>query len=298
MTKTFKDLMNERKGGFNSAKYSHFLEFRNLLMNSIKISNVDFVTEKVIKNNLLSGQVGFDNVSKKWAKVAGLGTLDENGNPEYMQFVFPNGKTYQRKVSYEPDINGAYLIFATPYDFSFDDLIRHTTDFMDNCDLAIGQNIDACKTPFVISVKDKDMRLSLMQALQQKEKGKPAIMVDENFGDSVKVIEFNAEFIADKFLEMREEERDKLLNKLGIMSANTDKRERVQVGEVNSTLAQCTDYLYLLIDTFNRQMKDYGLDFEMTANNATSELYYDDFGDENKETTQNDIINKEQNENE
>lgn len=283
-TKTFREMADNRLGGKSTGTYSHFLEFRNLLMNSVKISNVDFVTEKVIKSNLLSGTVGYDKVANKWTKVAGLGRLDELGNPTILEFAFANGQTYQRKASYEPNDTGAYIIYATPYNFSFDALIEHTTKFMDNCDLAIGQNIDACKTPFVVSAKDKDTRLSLLQALQQKESGKPAIMLDENLGDGIKVIEFKADFIADKFLDMREAERDKLLNKLGIMSANTDKRERVQVGEVNATLAQCTDYLYMLIDTFNRQMKDYGLDFEMTANNATTELYYTDGDSENIET--------------
>lgn len=283
MGKSIKDIINE-KGGLSIRPFSHFLEFRNLLMNSVKISNVDFTTERLIKDNLLRGQVGYDHVAKKWAQVAGLGPLNDNGNPTFLQFCFRNGMTYQRKATYEPSETGAYLIYATPFDFSFDSMIRHTTDFMDNTDLAIAQNIDACKTPFVVSVKDKDLRLSLMHAIQQKEVGKPAIMVDETFGDGIKVVNFNAEFIADKFMMLREEERNKLLNKLGIMSANTDKRERVQVGEVNSTLAQCTDYLYLLIDTFNRQMKDYGLNFEMTPNNATTELYFDNDIGENEET--------------
>ena len=154
---------------------------------------------------------------------------------------------------------------------------------MDDCDLAMIQNIGACKTPFVISAKDGDTKLTLLQAIRQKENGEPVIMVDSDFGDSLKVIDFKPEFMADKFQMMREDERDKLLNKLGIMSANTDKRERVQVGEVNATLAQCTDYLYLLIDTFNRQMQDYGLDFKMIPNSSTNELYAKDF-EENEET--------------
>ena len=279
-TTTFSQMAKGRKKPF---AYSHFLEFRNLLMNSIKITNVDFATEKVIKSCLLSGCVGYDKITNKWAKVAGLGQLNEEGNPTFLEFVFPNGKTYQRRANYEPKDTGAYIIYATPYNFSFDDLIKHTTDFMDECDLAIGQNIGACKTPFVISVKDGDTKLTLLQAIRQKENGEPVIMVDSDFGDSLKVIDFKPEFMADKFQMMREDERDKLLNKLGIMSANTDKRERVQVGEVNATLAQCTDYLYLLIDTFNRQMQDYGLDFKMIPNSSTNELYAKDF-EENEET--------------
>ena len=40
-TTTFSQMAKGRKKPF---AYSHFLEFRNLLMNSIKITNVDFAT--------------------------------------------------------------------------------------------------------------------------------------------------------------------------------------------------------------------------------------------------------------
>ena len=68
-------------------------------------------------------------------------------------------------------------------------------------------------------------------------------------------------------------ERDKLLNKLGIMSANINKRERVQVGEVNATVGQCSDYIYMLVDCFNKQMDTYGLPFKMELNGSLEELY-------------------------
>ena len=79
--------------------------------------------------------------------------------------------------------------------------------------------------------------------------------------------------MVDKFATYRDQERDRLLNKLGIMSANINKRERVQVGEVNATVGQCMDYIYLLIDTFNKQMETYGLPFEMVLNESLEELY-------------------------
>jgi hypothetical protein len=82
--------------------------------------------------------------------------------------------------------------------------------------------------------------------------------------------------------------RDRLLNKLGIMSANINKRERVQVGEVNATVGQCVDYIYLWIDTFNAQMKDYGLPYRMELNGALEELYTE--GEQNNDFEGNNSV--------
>ena len=66
------------------------------------------------------------------------------------------------------------------------------------------------------------------------------------------------------------------------MSANINKRERVQVGEVNATVGQCEDYIYLMIDTFNKQMDTYGLPFKMRLNGSLESLY-DNSPDEQEE---------------
>ena len=81
-----------------------------------------------------------------------------------------------------------------------------------------------------------------------------------------------------KIYILKGEFKNELLTKLGIMNANTDKRERVQVGEVNATLGQCLDYLYLLIDTFNKQCETYEIPYKMIINSSIEELYVDETG--------------------
>ena len=50
----------------------------------------------------------------------------------------------------------------------------------------------------------------------------------------------------------------------------------MQSAEVNATLGQATDYIYVLIDTFNKQCKNYGLPFEMIFNGSMEEIYISD----------------------
>lgn len=262
--------------------YSRFNEYFNLLLNSVKVidkstgEQVKYATETFIKKGLFdNGAMGYDKITEKWAYVYGEG-LNEEGNPTNLIFVTANGKTWRRKASYDNEENGAYKIDALPSNMSMSQLIKETTDFMTNCDVAMRQNLEACKTPYIVVCKDKDLQLSFEQALQQKQNGQAVIVVSEQLGDGLKAIDIGVNYLVDRFSEARDQERDTLLNKLGIMTANVNKKERVQSAEVNATIGQATDYIYLLIDTFNKQCITYGLDFEMQLNGSLEDLYVND----------------------
>lgn len=268
--------------------YSRFDEYFNLLLNSVKIvvkstgEGVNYATEHYIKQGLFDGgAMGYDKVAKKWASCYGEG-LNEEGNPTKLVFVTANGKTWTREAYYENKEDGAYLIKALPTaTMTMSSLIKETTDFMTNCDVAMRQNLEACKTPYIVVCKDEDLRLSFEQAIQQKQNGQAVVVVSEQLGDGLKAIDIGVTYLVDKFSEARDQERDTLLNKLGIMTANINKRERVQSAEVNATIGQATDYIYLLIDTFNKQCETYGLDYEMKLNGSLEEIYLNDNDDQN-----------------
>ena len=270
--KKFRDLA--RVNPFGACGPSLYEEYKALLMNAVKITLLPAHIERFVKSCLIeNNQVGFDSITRRWAIAYGEG-VNEYWLPTTITFFFPNNKnSYQRPAFYEPARNGAYLIRALPTDTSFAAIIRATTDEMRECDVSIRQNLKATRTPFIAVVKDEDTRLSLLTAIEQKEDGKPAIITSADVFDGLKGVAFDTPYIVDKVEQYRTIIRDRLLNKLGIMSANINKRERVQVGEVNATVGQCVDYIYLWIDTFNKQMEDYGLPYRMRLNGALEELY-------------------------
>ena len=258
---------------FSGGASTRFLEYKNLLINAVLIKGLKFNEERFVKSCLIeNGAVGFDRLTDKWANVYGEG-INDLGNPETLTFVFPNRSTYQRRAYYEPDEMGAYMILALPNTFALSTMIRETVEVEAMCDKAIRQNLKACQTPYIVVVKDEDTRLSVLQAIQEKEEGDPVVIVSADISEGLKGVQTETPYMVDKFVTYRDQERDRLLNKLGIMSANINKRERVQVGEVNATVGQCMDYIYLLIDTFNKQMETYGLPFEMVLNESLEELY-------------------------
>lgn len=266
-------------GGFNRHE-----EYLNLLFNAVKITEsngkpLNFETENFIKKSLfINGAVAFDKITKDWYMVEGQG-VNEKGNPLRLVMFTYNLKTkFTRLASYDKDEDGAHILYAMPNGrngFTLDGLIREATDFMNACDSAMSQNLEACKTPYIVVCKNKDLQLSFEHALQQKANGQAVIVVNEELGDGLKAVNIGVEYLADRYREMANEARDELLNKIGIMTANTDKKERIQGAEVNATIGQATDYIYLVIDTFNKQCDSYGLDYKMALNGALEEIYLD-----------------------
>lgn len=260
--------------------FSRYAEFMNLLLNAVTIKTkgsdkpLPFATENFAKRALFeNGAVGYDKLTERFYLVYGEG-VDEYGLPTQLVLVTANGISFARKAYYDGNPDGAYMIVGLPIpSMTMGALVKETTDFMLNCDVAMRQNLEACKTPYVVVCRDDNLRISLQTAIQQKQEGQAAIIVSEELGDAVKAVNITANYLVDKFAQARDEERDHLLNKLGILTSNVNKRERVQSAEVNATLGQASDYIYLLIDTFNKQCETYDLPFEMVFNGSMEEIY-------------------------
>lgn len=275
--------------------YSRFEEYFNLLMNAVRVvsaqdgEKLTYEVETFLKRGLFeNGAMGYDKITKQWYYVYGQG-LNEYGNPTSLTLVTANGKTIVRPAFYEEAEDGAYKVDALPVNMSMAQLIKECTDFMTNCDVAMRQNLEACKTPYIVVCKNEDLRLSFEQALQQKVLGQACIVVSEDLGDGLKAVDIGVNYLVDKFSEARDAERDTLLTKLGILTANTDKKERIQSAEVNASLGQASDYIYMLIDTFNKQCEVYGIPFEMQFNGSMEEIYLKDDEKPTDEVTDVDV---------
>lgn len=274
------------KGEKRSSPFLEYTEYINLLMNALKIERTDgkiiqFSQERLIKLYLIeNGCCCYDKMTEKWSGASGVGK-NEEGMPISINIAFMNGTTYSRPASYDAeDDTGAYFILATPNFLNYSDMIQETTSFITTCNKAIIQNVNAIKTPFIGVCKDNNLLLSIEHAIEQQQEGRPVLVVSEELGEALRGVATNTQYVADKIETIKNQWRDRLINKLGIMSANIDKKERVQVGEVNATIGQCEDYIYLLIDTFNKQMESYNIPFKMKFNGSMEELYIN----ENEET--------------
>lgn len=254
---------------------NRFDEFFGLLMNAIKVKNVTFIEEQFIKRQLLlSNVVGYDGITKRYYSILPDNDKNEYGLPQYGVFkIIETSKEFKRKLSYEPTISGAYYITGLPSQITYSDIIKQHTDIIEQCDIAIRQNLEACQTPAFIVVENKDQRLAVEHAIQQKQIGMPAIVVGVGVAEAMRGVTLNTPIIFDQIYEFKQKIVDSLLNKIAVMTANVDKKERVQSAEVNATVGQCEDYIYMLIDNVNRQCESYGLQMRLEINSSLEELY-------------------------
>lgn len=281
-------LIDMPKWELDMLRYDERAEFMNLLLNAVALKRTDgeivpYPQEQFFKKQIIyRNVVGYCRVGDVFTEVDGM-DIDLYRFPEYIIMRTGNGRPLgTRKADYAPNLNGNYILFGLPFSMSLAELVFSAADEIAETDKAIRQNRRACQTPYFMICSDPETRLSLEHAIQQQQDGTPVVIVDEKIAGDIKGIATVTPFLVDKFLQYRDAVRDRLFNKLGIMSANINKKERVQVGEVNATVGQCLDYIYMLVDNLNRQFESYGLPYKMETNGSTEELYTD-MDDDNEE---------------
>lgn len=270
-----KDLPMVEGGGVSRPLYTK-AEYLNLLANAVTIEGLDFKKARyVIKLLIDEGAVGYDSITDRFYKISEIGK-DEEGDPIKGMFYAQNNKKFTRTLSYEPKEDGAFYIRALPYgEVTLREIVERSCDFIALCDKALIQNLKACMTPYIVAVKDKDTLLSVRQAIQQQQDGQAVLIVSEGLSDALQATKIGVEFLGDKFVQLEDGEVNRLLKKIGIVTDIT-KGERVQTSEVNANVCQASDYIYMLIDTFNKQCEQYGLQrYKMVSNGTFEELYTD-----------------------
>ena len=257
---------------------------KDLLFNSVKINNLNFYEEFFVKNQLFeNGYVGYYDTTGKFYK-----TLPEQVKPQLGR-LWKNGQYFDEynfslgTHTYSLD-RGAFdawrILLANPSISALMPVLETYAALLADCRVAIKQNINAAKTPSFWVVEDSDTVLSIEQMSQQTFDGKPAVIVKRNVAETLSSMNNGTPFIADKFHQEYRETLNEVLSRLGILTANTSKRERVQSAEVNAGLGQSIDSIYTIIDFWNKQIETYDLPYKMEFNGVSETLYTD----ENKES--------------
>ena len=116
----------------------------------------------------------------------------------------------------------------------------------------IDVNIKAQNTPVLISGSDKQ-RLTLMNLYMKYDGNYPFIFGDNSAGlnESISSIKTDAPYLADKLQDYKHEIWNECLTALGINNANTDKKERLITGEVESN----DDVISINLNTFYEMRK-------------------------------------------
>lgn len=250
---------------------SYTNQFLALAHNSVKIDNLpDDLPKRYLLSTLFKhGQIAYDKQTGLWLRAIGTG-VDVYGLPKEWQLFGANGFTVRRRpdeivVCRLNDLSKPLLPFIETQ-------ARKLVDI----DTALAQNLDAIRTMSIAEVADEAQLLSLVNEYEARRLGATIVYKNKNAmtpaDTAIKVQPTGAEFLLDRLYVYRTDVFNETLARIGTISANADKRQRVQGMELISAQGYAIDSLYVMTDTFNYDAELGGLDIRLSANTSLQEL--------------------------
>ena len=125
-------------------------------------------------------------------------------------------------------------------------VVRYYAYKLTNLDRAIDVNIEAQKTPTIVTCTDKQ-KLSLKQAINQRKDNEPVIYADNSFDkDMITTLDLTAPPVFKDLQVQKHMIINEFFTDIGVNNANMDKRERMVANEVeanNEQVKACEDVL-------------------------------------------------------
>lgn len=217
---------------FNEHRLFNLLKL--LTMNRFKWENLpEGIESRHIEEALFNtGQVAFHE-----DKIYGLlvlpcassGQLNIYGDP--VEFVL-TGHGFHKQVKVNDLVRIRNNDTATPSIIH----VKYYTEYLSNLETLMDDNLRQQRYPFIITTT-KQNEFTMKNLYKKIEDGEDAIFVDERLsqgGDlGINVLQTGVPFLLDKLQEHKNDVTNELMTWLGLNNANTDKKERMLVDEVN-----------------------------------------------------------------
>ena len=141
-----------------------------------------------------------------------------------------------------PVINRECTVFKMSQDWrGIGDLVAFYADYMALAAQSLGMNLINSKLSYIFAAANKTAAESMKKMFDGVMDGKPAVFVDKNLLDTngdltLKMLQQNVgqNFISNELLNTWTTLEQKFATAIGIPNANTDKKERLIVDEVNA----------------------------------------------------------------
>lgn len=263
-------------------KSKYIERWMTLFNNSVKLVKAeDDVPKRYFLRQLYEkGGVAYDIETRLYLPYTGVG-IDVYGFPTMYTLIAENGYTIQR----EP--NQVVIIRANDQAIPLKPYFDMQANKVAFIDMAIEQNIEACKYMTIAEVEDESQLLSVANEMEARAIGATIVYKNKSasVGMTLNCQSTGATYLADKLLEARKEILNETLSTIGISVANTDKKERVQSMEVMASRGYAIDCINTMIDTVNYDCEQGGLNLRIEANTSLIkqvELEYKQMENENE----------------
>lgn len=243
------------KGGEGAALLS-------ILINNIQIFGRDADSAPptfIAKTLVLRGAVAYDTVSGEWFAFNAVGETTREGLPLRVKLILDGRGRMSPTMDVERD--GLRIFPATPM-FSAPawEVIRRvdTLAYIQN---AIGQNVDALRQIAAVVYNDKTLTASIQKAEADRAAGKSTTSVYAPMGTEVKLLNFSPDAKSNipDLMAVYTQTLEELDAATGRATLG-EKNERRITDEVTVIENAASSTIDVVIDTFNRYAKWYGVD--------------------------------------
>lgn len=205
-------------------------------------------------------------VIPQWCTLAGFNVYRQPTQALIANPVFR--RSYRLRIGDECEI-----IKLSPDFGGIFDLISYYADLLAITTETMGVNIMNSKLSYVFAAKNKSSAETFKKLFDKVASGEPAAVIDKDLmmdDGSVSwqyfAQDLNKNYIAPDLLQTLRQIEQEFDTIIGIPNANTDKRERLVVDEVNANNAETTSRVGLWIQTINEDLEKvnamFGLDLK------------------------------------
>lgn len=136
-------------------------------------------------------------------------------------------------------------------------LINRYATMLSLCDNSIAVNLRNSKVAFIGFVSSKQQAATMQKMYKDIDDGKPAVYVkkDDITTDDILYNRVKESYIANDVQLLKQSIKNDFLTEIGLNNANTDKRERLVVDEVNANNTEIRANVQHWIDTINEGLR-------------------------------------------
>lgn len=257
---------------------NYLSRWKTLFNNSIVLENAESDVPKRYFLRILyeQGGIAYDKATRLYLPYNGVG-INIYGLPTEYVLTGANGYVVMRKPE------EVCILRANDQRIALAPYFEQQANKVAMLDMAIEQNIEACKYMTIAEVEDESQLLSMANEIEARTIGATVVYRNKmgSLGTALNVQSTGATYLADRLLEARKEILNETLSTIGISVANTDKRERVQSIEVIESRGYALDCINTLIDTINYDAEYGGMSLRVKANTSLTEQVENEREEEN-----------------
>lgn len=237
-----------------------------LLANAVYIDDVSAAAHRAIMRDLIiRGVVGFRPDLDDFCRVQMSGQRDYYGNP-----AAPRPYNFSGKAL---DPVGAVIpIFANASRRPPVDIINSYAAAIGQAFVGLRQNLVASPTAQMFKTRTQGGANAIEDALERRARGEIAVALDEE-GAIYPALDLSTPFIGDSLLRTIEALDNDISARCGLLRSTDFKAERTQSAEVSANASATLDLLYVLVDSFNAIMKEYGHEMHLNGTIAEYDPY-------------------------